>query len=153
MKKQFYRVANSLFRKLQKLFGLTTLGVRAIVLNENNEFLLVKHTYDHGWFLPGGGVDRNESPQAAIKRELNEEVGICVIGEPKVFSCYHHKIFGATDVPILFIVLEFSQIEASSSEIEEYRWFKIEALPDTISPGSKRRLNEYFYQLPPAEMW
>src|ERR1051326_7701606 len=38
--------------------------------------LLVRSSYRKEWHLPGGGVRRNETPEAAAKRELAEEIGV-----------------------------------------------------------------------------
>ncbi len=38
--------------------------------------MIVKPTYKDGWDIPGGMVDRGESPHAAVRRELNEELGL-----------------------------------------------------------------------------
>jgi 8-oxo-dGTP diphosphatase len=40
--------------------------------------LLVRSSYRKEWHLPGGGVRRNETPEAAARRELAEEVGLRV---------------------------------------------------------------------------
>jgi len=45
--------------------------------------LLVRHTYSEGWYFPGGGVKNQETPKAAVIRELKEETGVEVIGEPQ----------------------------------------------------------------------
>ncbi len=153
MKHKIYKIISITCRKIQQLLGIPTLGVRAIVLNKNNEILLVKHSYEAGWFLPGGKVDRNESIQAAIKRELIEETGVCVVGEPKLFAFYINNILGATDYPFVFVVDEYYKIDANSPEIAEYRWYKYNELPETTSPGSQRRLKEYFSNIMPSERW
>jgi 8-oxo-dGTP diphosphatase len=38
--------------------------------------LLVRASYRFAWGFPGGGVHRNEAPEAAARRELAEEIGL-----------------------------------------------------------------------------
>lgn len=38
--------------------------------------LIVRSSYRRGWQLPGGGVRRDEMPEAAARRELVEEIGL-----------------------------------------------------------------------------
>lgn len=42
---------------------------------DSDRFLLVRPTYKETWDLPGGYVDRGESPYAACLREVREELG------------------------------------------------------------------------------
>jgi 8-oxo-dGTP diphosphatase len=54
-------------------------AVRAIVTDEGGRLLLVHFVgYPEGdlWAAPGGGIEPGESPGAAIRRELAEEVGL-----------------------------------------------------------------------------
>lgn len=52
--------------------------VRAIVTNEDSQFLLIRpHGYkDNSWTFVGGGVEANETDLEALYRELREEVNI-----------------------------------------------------------------------------
>jgi len=148
-----YQIANRIIRKYQSLIGISTLGARAIIINQNNQVLLVKHTYQPHWYIPGGGVKRGESTQAAILRELKEEVGLTILEEPLLFGIYHHLYLKVNDYPVVYVVKKFSLTETSSPEIEESGWFDYFALPEMTSPGTQRRLTEYFTNQPPSEAW
>lgn len=49
------------------------ISVKALILDDQNRFLLVKEDNGH-WELPGGGLDFGESPQEGLKREIWEEM-------------------------------------------------------------------------------
>jgi 8-oxo-dGTP diphosphatase len=53
-------------------------AVRAVVRTPDQRVLLVRFQFPTGtrWALPGGGVDQGESHQAALQRELHEELGL-----------------------------------------------------------------------------
>ncbi|TAL65025.1 MAG: NUDIX domain-containing protein [Legionella sp.] len=149
-----YSLATRMVKLMQSWLGLNTLGARAIVLNAEQQVLLVKHTYQPHWYLPGGGVNKGESVRAAVIRELQEEVGIIVSDtDVDLFGIYHSRLQGVNDYPIIYVVKNYSNSPAYSREIEQQGWFAYDALPEMISPGTKRRLDEYFNKTPIAEKW
>jgi 8-oxo-dGTP diphosphatase len=57
--------------------GLTRVraAAGALIRDERDRVLLVHPTYKNSWELPGGSLEPDESPLAACKRELQEEIG------------------------------------------------------------------------------
>jgi 8-oxo-dGTP pyrophosphatase MutT (NUDIX family) len=149
----FHKAATRAIRKCQSLLGVSTLGARAIVLNSQKKILLVRHTYQPHWYLPGGGVKRGESIRAAVLRELREEVGVIPNGDPELFGIYFHTYLGVYDYPIIYVVKNFNLIKVHSLEIAQSDWFDYETLPDMISPGTKHRLDEYFSNVSRSDVW
>src|SRR5580698_581664 len=83
-----------LYRVYSRLARGVTLGVRGLVVNDAGEVLLVEHTYMRGWYLPGGGVERGETTEAAVIRELQEEAGVKVVGRPRLVGVHaNHRVF------------------------------------------------------------
>ena len=51
-------------------------NVGIILLNHKNQVFWGKRIRTHSWQFPQGGIDRGESPEQAMFRELHEEVGL-----------------------------------------------------------------------------
>jgi 8-oxo-dGTP pyrophosphatase MutT (NUDIX family) len=62
---------------LAYIAGLTRVraAAGAVIQDEQGRVLVVRPTYKEGWLLPGGGLEADESPLAACRRELTEEIG------------------------------------------------------------------------------
>ncbi|MET9577057.1 NUDIX domain-containing protein [Streptomyces massasporeus] len=62
-------------------------SVRALILDEDDRILLFRFAIPEPagtvvWAAPGGGVEPGETPLAALRRELLEEVGLAVSADP-----------------------------------------------------------------------
>lgn len=126
-----------------------TLGVRALVIDPDGRAVLVRHRYlDDYWYLPGGGVERDESIIDALGRELKEEVDIGAFTIERLLGAYHNRRERKDDHVIVYVV----RVDADSAramrpadplEIAEAHWFAFDALPAQASPATLRRIAEY----------
>jgi ADP-ribose pyrophosphatase YjhB (NUDIX family) len=100
------------------------------------------------WYLPGGGVSRRESAQAAIVRELREEIGLETPAISRILGVYHSLAERKSD-HVVVMVVDISGIQmarlsvADRREIAEIAVVPAEALPDGTSPATRRRIGEY----------
>ena len=60
---------------------------RALVRNMEGKYLLVMHPKSETWTIPGGHIEKQETIQKAVKRELKEEFNIKIklLGERDSF--------------------------------------------------------------------
>lgn len=142
LKKFTYRAIGKIIRLRDRVLKPFSIGVRAIVVS-GGEVLLVQHRYGATWYLPGGGVNKREHLVDALLRELSEEVGLKPNVTPVLFSTYANFFETKSDFISVFKVENFTMLPQENLEIGAYKFFNIDALPETTSPGTRRRLMEY----------
>ena len=131
-----------------------TLGVRGVVTDADGRVLLLEHSYVHGWHLPGGGVDRGETPEAAVARELVEEAGFQAEGRPKLLSAHDNRASFPGDHVLLYRIDRWTRVPAAAQgEIINTGFFALDALPERTTRGTRRRLAEVFGGAEPDPFW
>jgi ADP-ribose pyrophosphatase YjhB (NUDIX family) len=143
---------------LQPYWRLTrsqTLGVQGIIVQGENEVLLVRHSYVRGWHFPGGGVERDENLEQALRRELFEESGIEIRGKPRLHGIFSNFARSTGDHIAVYVVPAWTRVcePASGLEIIERKFFERHKVPDGLIEGAKRRLAEVFDQQPISDTW
>lgn len=141
LKRLFYAI---LFRAVVLAKVLTSpaiLGATGAVFDERGRLLLVRHSYAGGWRFPGGGVGRGEAPQAALLRELHEEVGL-EGGQVELVGFYVRTVVFVTDVIGFFRITGATIAFKPSLEIREAAFFPLDALPPDTAPAVRRRVAE-----------
>ena len=137
----FSRLAHALFLSVKLLLARVVLGVNALVLDDEGRVLLVRHGYQPGWQLPGGGVDAGEMPEDAIRRELREELGLTG-GECSFVGTYVRRVLWIGQVVMLYRV-ENARLDFHPGwEIREIVWADPAAPPTGLSRATARRLAE-----------
>jgi len=110
---------------------LTT--VVAAVIERDGRVLIAqrKRTGQHPlkWEFPGGKVEQGEAPEAAVVRELQEELGIQARVSGEIMH-YEYQYPGRTPILLVFFrVTEFAG-EPENLDFEQIMWAERERLPE-----------------------
>jgi ADP-ribose pyrophosphatase YjhB (NUDIX family) len=145
-----YRVRKAVFRA----FKVRTRGAKVMVFNSRGELLLIRNSYGrtHLWVLPGGGIGRRETPEAAGAREVKEETGLEVTHLTRV-SQHFNGAEGKRDTIYLFTARADGVPSIDALEVEEARFFPMNALPENISKATLRRIAEHRSERSPDGRW
>lgn len=131
-----------------------SIGVRGLVFDAEGRVLLVEHTYTPGWYLPGGGVERGETAEQAVVRELREEGGVEATSRPRLISVHDNRERFPGDHVLLFRIDAWRPCRPTAeAEILDRGWFAPDALPTETTPATRRRLAEALNAEPPHPMW
>jgi ADP-ribose pyrophosphatase YjhB (NUDIX family) len=147
-----------LIKLLQRYWRLTralTMGVQAMVLDDKRRVLLVRHSYQPGWHFPGGGVEKGDTVPHALARELREEAGITMRGEPQLFGFYANFASFPGDHIALYVVRTWEQAPTPqrTAEIVEIGFFPADTLPPETTAGTRRRIAEVLDGTARSELW
>ena len=132
-----------------------TLGVRVLALNDHGEVMLVRHSYLPGLALPGGGVEPGETARQAAMREATEETGLRFREPPELFHLYLNRRLENRDHVALFVARGVSQPRRPrpSMEILWTGFHAPDALPEDVTPATRRRLGEVLEGATPTDEW
>jgi ADP-ribose pyrophosphatase YjhB (NUDIX family) len=146
------RLTEGAITRIGLLRRAMTLGVRAAVVDGQGRVFLVRHSYVAGWYLPGGGVERGETCGEALARELIEEGGIALTGEPELRSLHHNR---GRDHVAFYVVRDFTQQAPKQPDLEilEADFFARDALPAGTTRATRARLAEMFEGVPVSAKW
>ena len=102
------------------------ISVKALITNENWDFLLIKED-NWVWDFPGGWLDHGENPIACLNRELKEEMGLNVISvekKPEYFITAHKpKSKTRPWIANIFYKVKVENLDFTSSEECVEIWF------------------------------
>ena len=128
------------------------LGIKGFIKNKYNKVLLLKvnvkqlknFSGDAYWDIPGGRIQRGETAENAMKREIYEETGIREIEDYKHLKMFLSPIRipkDTSDVGLILSVYEVFVYEVFkiklSEEHVEAKWFNHEEACDLLSKNPK----------------
>lgn len=125
---------------MRALHARFTVTAGALIFNDAGEILLLKHRFraGSGWGLPGGFLNSGEQPLDALKRELQEEIGM-EVEDAEVFAARSFR--KPRQVEVLFRCRATGVAKPRTMEIERAEWFSLASLPDGL-PRDQRLLVE-----------
>ena len=114
-------------------------SVKGVILHEGRVVLL-KNERDE-WELPGGKLERGESPEACVAREIEEELGLRVRVGPILDAWLYEEIVPGFDIFVVTygcLAEPFDAIRCSA-EHAAAAWFALEELDGLRLPNGYRR--------------
>lgn len=120
-------------------------GSAAVVIVDG-KLLMVRAKGSSAWSIPSGGIEENETPDAACIREVWEETGYHVKVENVIFI--KKAVIGNYDVTTYYFMCTYiggtMQVQDPDETIEEINWKTIEHLPtiEHLYPEDAEMLEE-----------
>jgi ADP-ribose pyrophosphatase YjhB (NUDIX family) len=109
-----------------------TVTAGVVVIDEQNRVLLLHHRFrgGSGWGIPGGFLNPREHPEAALRRELREEIGLEM---DNVEIAVIRTLQEYQQIEIVFRATPRNAVQICSEEISRAEWFDLNALPAEVS--------------------
>jgi ADP-ribose pyrophosphatase YjhB (NUDIX family) len=122
----------------QKGFTVTT---AVAIFDDEGRVLLLEHVFrpDSGWGLPGGFMTSGEQPEAGVRREIREEIGIEL---EEVELLFVRSLGRLRQLEIYFRARAAGIPKPRSFEIKRAEWFTRDALPPDLSKDQIRLIDQ-----------
>lgn len=125
-------------------FATPRVAAGALFLDNSSRILLVHPTYKDTWDIPGGYVERGESPAAACRREIAEELGLD--RNPAALLSVDWAPSEKEGDKLLFIFdcgqigEDTKRIQLAEDELDGWAWVALGDLDSYVIPRLARRL-------------
>lgn len=119
-------------------------GCNVVVTDRSGAVLLVRHSYNAPttWMLPGGAINRGESPEAAAVREVREETG-CRLDHARVVGTEEAQVANRRDLIHLVAAETTDTPQPDGRELIAARFFALDDLPAATGTWAKWRIERW----------
>ncbi len=112
--------------------------VAAALIDAQGDILLQKRPENKAmaglWEFPGGKIEIGEKPEAALVREIKEELGITVLASDLEACCFASAELGEKNLILLLYICRQWQGEPKAIESPELGWFSISEMRSLDMP-------------------
>jgi 8-oxo-dGTP pyrophosphatase MutT (NUDIX family) len=113
------------------------------IVRDGAQALFVRHTYGRRseWELPGGTLGRREDPEAAVRREMREELAVELrdlreVGRVEVSSMHKRTLLHCFEAA----VAGGAPVRLAEAEIAEACWAPLDAPPQPLGKHAETLL-------------
>ncbi|WP_253446712.1 NUDIX domain-containing protein [Halomonas sp. Y3] len=106
------------------------------IILENGKLLVVRKKGSDVFLSPGGKIERGESLQDCVIREIKEEIDVDVQGLHFMGTYTSQSAIENNRITLHAWFVEFSGVVKASSEIEEIRWIGLGDIETGLKVGS-----------------
>ena len=130
-------------------------SVVAGIVDAEQRILLTKRNippFNGQWVMPGGKIDHGETIHTALKREVEEEVGLDVAVN-ELIDVYEHVCVGERQAHYIILYYRATplsfELNINPGELSEAVWFSPQQLLELdVPPGSRHILALLYPELP-----
>lgn len=90
------------------------------------------------WEFPGGKIEKNETPEFCLRREIREELGVEIIIDEKLMTIKHRYTKFHVTLHVYRCRLPFGRIQAGSCE--QWKWVKPRKLSSHPFPAANVKI-------------
>lgn len=132
-------------------FGAVLPVVAVALLSPDGTILVQKRPVGSAmaglWEFPGGKMEADETPEAALARECREELGITILPEDLKPLTFASETLGSRHLVLLLYTCGRWQGEAIAHHAAELRWVTPDAMKNLAMPPADAPFIDFLRQL------
>lgn len=130
----FNKLNKTIIRRVDEIPDGTNIMQSYILIKNEDKYLLEQATErnNYKWLIPGGHVLSGETPEEALKRELDEELGLNNLNYKKLdtikfsYNSYIFNVFYSEEI------INIDSLVIQPDEVTQVKWYSKEEILELI---------------------